>query len=252
MDIEQLQAQVREEVENLLMKEYKLTPNTFGTSDIPEKLEHSMLGQDLTREKILKESALARQYGVAAICVSPYYVPAAFSVLYGTRTAVCAAVGFPQGAMSHEAKLAEIRACTNAGATELDIALNMLAIKSGEYDAARRELCEEVAVAGIRARVKAVYEQGSYTPDERRIVLQMIADSGAEFVKIQNLTSGHGARVEDVAFVRGEIGDSVKIKIDGGVKTLETAESLLSAGADRIGLTATEAVAKQALGCRRF
>ncbi|MEA5051075.1 MAG: deoxyribose-phosphate aldolase [Oscillospiraceae bacterium] len=252
MDIEQLQSQVREEVTNLLMKEYNLSPNVLATSDIPEKLEHSMLGQDITREKILKESALAKQYGVAAICVSPYYVPAAFSVLYGTRTAVCAAIGFPQGAMSHEAKLAEIRACTNAGATELDIALNMLAVKSGEYDVARRELCEEVAVAGIRARVKAVFEHASYTDEEKKIVLAMVAESGAEFIKIQNMTSGHGARVEDVAFVRSQIGDSVKIKIDGGVKTLETARALLSAGADRIGLTATEAVAKEALGCSRF
>ncbi len=251
MDIEKLQAQVREEVENLLLKEYKLSPNVFSTSDVPAKLEHSMLAQDLTRDKLAAECALAKRCGVAAICVSPYYVPVAFAELYGTRTAVCAAIGFPQGAMSHEAKLAEIRACTNNGASELDIALNMLAIKSGEYDVARKELCEEVAVAGMRARVKAVFEHASYTDEEKKIVLDIIAGSGAEFIKIQNMTSGHGARIEDIALVRGQLGDSVRIKIDGGVKTLETAESLLSAGADRIGLTATEAVVKQALGCSR-
>ena len=90
------------------------------------------------------------------------------------------------------------------------------------------------------------------TDDEKKAVLEMIASSGAEFIKVQNVLSGHGARVEELQLVRSVCGDAVRIKIDGGVKTLEKAAELFAAGADRIGLTATASICKEALACSRF
>jgi deoxyribose-phosphate aldolase len=132
----------------------------------------------------------------------------------------------------------------------MDVALNILAIKSGEIDAARRELQEALQIARGRCLIKAIYEQALYTDEEKRAVLSLIRECSCDFVKISNALSGKKAEEADVRFVREIVGGKVGIKIDGGVKTLEKALSLFQAGADRIGLTATVAVAKEALGRR--
>ena len=147
--------------------------------------------------------------------------------------------------MSQAAKLAELRECMANGATEVDVALNVLAIKSGRLDVAQRELDELVRCAV--GKVQAVFEHALYTPEEKRAVLQMLRSSGVNYVKIQNMLSGHGARVEDVRFASEILGRNVGIKIDGGIKTLAQAEELLAAGATRLGLTATAKIAEEAL-----
>jgi deoxyribose-phosphate aldolase len=217
-------------------------------SAVPGKLEHSLLDPVISREKILKECETAAKFGFANVVVSPYYVECASNILGRTGVAVCSVVGFPQGAMSAAAKSAEMRECIRRGATEMDVSVNILAIKSGDLDAARRELQELLQIARGKCMVKAVYEQGAYTDDEKQQVLALIRDVSCDFVKIQNVLSGKKAEEGDVKFVRGIVGPKVGIKIDGGVKTLETALGLFNAGADRIGLTATAAVSQEALG----
>ena len=133
------------------------------------------------------------------------------------------------------------------GATEVDVALNVLAIKSGRLDVAQCELDELVRCAVGKVQLKAVFEHALYTPEEKRAVLQMLRSSGVNYVKIQNMLSGHGARVEDVRFASEILGRNVGIKIDGGIKTLAQAEELLAAGATRLGLTATAKIAEEAL-----
>jgi deoxyribose-phosphate aldolase len=216
-------------------------------ASVPGKLEHSLLDPGISREKIVKECELAGQFGLANVVVSPYYVECAADILGRTGVAVCSVVGFPHGAMSAAAKSAEMRECIRRGATEMDVSLNILAIKSGEVDAARRELQELIQIARGKCLVKAVYEQGAYTDEEKKIVLSLIRDVSCDFLKIQNVLSGKKAEEEDVKFVRGIVGAKVGIKIDGGVKTLERALEVFGAGADRIGLTASVAVAKEAL-----
>lgn len=181
------------------------------------------------------------------VCVAPYYVPAAREILLGSPVAVGTAIGFPHGCMSQAAKLAELRECMANGATEVDVALNVLAIKSGRLDVAQRELDELVRCAVGKVQLKAVFEHALYTPEEKRAVLQMLRSSGVNYVKIQNMLSGHGARVEDVRFASEILGRNVGIKIDGGIKTLAQAEELLAAGATRLGLTATAKIAEEAL-----
>ncbi len=248
MDIEA----IRKEVERLVLQHFHIEAEpapckglVTGT-DVVAHLEHSLLNPDTTLEKIEKECAVARKYAVAAVCVAPYYVAAAREVLLGSPVAVGTAIGFPHGCMSQAAKIAELKECMANGATEIDVALNVLAIKSGRLDVARREIEEIVRLAAGKAKIKAVFEHSIYTAEEKRAVLTMLRGSGVDYVKIQNMLSGHGARVEDVKLAYDILGRNVGIKIDGGIKTLAQAEQLLAAGATRLGLTATAKIAEEA------
>lgn len=248
MDIEA----IRKEVERQVLKYFHMDAapapcqGLVTGTDVVAHLEHSLLNPDTTLEKIQAECAVARKYSVAAVCVAPYYVPAAKEALLGSPVSVGTAIGFPHGCMSQAAKLAELRECMANGATEIDVALNVLAIKSGRLDLAQRELEEIVRMAAGKAKIKAVFEHSLYTYEEKRAVLTMIRSSGADYVKIQNMLSGHGARVEDVTLAYEILGRNVGIKIDGGIKTLQQAEALLAAGATRLGLTATAKIAEEA------
>ncbi len=248
MDIEAIRKEVERQVLQYFHMDAVPAPckGLVAGSDVVAHLEHSLLNPDTTLEKIKAECAVARKYSVAAVCVAPYYVPAAREELLGSPVAVGTAIGFPHGCMSQAAKLAELRECMANGATEIDVALNVLAIKSGRLDIAQRELEEIVRMAAGKAKIKAVFEHSLYSYEEKRAVLTMIRNSGADYVKIQNMLSGHGARVEDVSLAYEILGRNVGIKIDGGIKTLQQAESLLAAGATRLGLTATAKIATEA------
>ena len=224
-----------------------ILPGKGINSAIPGKLEHSLLDPGISREKIIAECKLAVEYGLASVVVSPYYVECAAGILGRTGTAVCSAAGFPHGAISQTAKSAELRECIRRGAREMDVAVNVLAIKSGELDVARRELQEMLQIARGRCLIKAIYEHALYSDEEKKAVLAMIRECACDFVKISNVLSGKKAEEADVQFVRSIVGDKVGIKIDGGVKSLERALEIFSSGADRIGLTATIAVAREAL-----
>ena len=248
MDVEAIRKEVERQVMAYFHMDAKPAPlaGLVTGADVVAHLEHSLLNPDTTLDKIRTECAVARKYSVAAVCVAPYYVSAAREALLGSPVAVGTAIGFPHGCMSQAAKLAELRECMANGATEIDVALNVLAIKSGRLDVAQGELEELVRFACGKAKLKAVFEHALYTPDEKRAVLTMLRSSGVDFVKIQNMLSGHGARVEDVRFAYDILGSNVGIKIDGGIKTLAQAQELLAAGATRLGLTATAKIAEEA------
>jgi len=250
MDINKI---VQEVVAEIGARTYEARPaetREVCAYDVPGMLEHSLLVPDITMDKILEECSNARRYDVAAVCVAPYFVSAAADALQGSGVAVCAAIGFPHASMSAAAKLAEAKECMNNGADELDVALNMSAIKSGSMCDARADLDQIVKASLGRAKVKAVFEHCVYTDEEKQAVLNMIKDCGAEYIKIQNVLSGKGADVADIRYVKNILGRNIKIKIDGGVKTLEKACELIAGGADRIGLTATVAIAKEAYAAK--
>ena len=247
---------IRQEVERQVLAFFQTDPavldsgNDIKGTEVIGCMEYSLLNPDTTLEKIKTECAVARKYAVAAVCVAPYYVPYAVEILNGSVVRVSTAVGFPHGCMSQAAKIAELKEAINNGATEIDLAMNNLAIKSGHLDVARRELEEAARLCLGKAKLKAVFEHGIFTEDEKYAVLDMLPRAGIEALKIQNMLSGHGARVEDVRLVRQRLGRNMRIKIDGGIKTLEQAEALLHAGADRLGLTATAKIAEEALSAR--
>ena len=192
MDVEAIRREVERQVLQYFHVDTAPAPRAglvTGT-DVIAHLEHSLLNPDTTLEKIKAECAVARKYSVAAVCVAPYYVPAAREELLGSPVALGTAVGFPHGCMSQAAKLAELRECMANGATEIDVAINVLAIKSGRLDVAQRELEELVRFACGKAKLKAVFEHALFTDAEKRSVLTMLRASGVDYVKIQNMLSG--------------------------------------------------------------
>ena len=234
MEIEKLVEQITQEVSKRLAEHAPLDPAALAST-----IEHSLLNPDICLSGIKKGCEEARQYGFANVCVSPYYVSFAAQALKGSGVAVCAPVGFPQGAASTNAKCAEIREAIMNGATELDVCLMYTAIKSGDYGFVKKDLCEMVSVSGSRAKVKAIFEQGILTEEEKAKTLAIIAACGVDYVKISNALTGKKACVEDVKYVRAAIGSRIGIKIDGGIKDAATVQELLAAGAQRFGCSAS-------------
>ena len=242
MDINDVVKKVTEEVYKQLGACANAEKPAQCSNDLAGHIEHSILNPDMTRQKILAECALAKQYKFANVCVTPYFVREAAEALKTCNVGICAPVGFPQGAASTAAKLCEIKECVSNGATELDVELNIVAIKSGEFDEVKRELKAMVDAAGFGVKVKAIYEQGLLTDDEKRKTLEIIRDVAPAYVKISNALTGKAACKDDVAFVKGIVGESVKIKIDGGIKTAAFAREILASGAERVGCSASVAI----------
>ncbi|MDD3401093.1 MAG: deoxyribose-phosphate aldolase [Eubacteriales bacterium] len=217
-------------------------PAAAAHSDIASVIEHSLLNPDTTEKTILKGCSDAVTYGFANVCVTPYLVSVAAQHVAGSKVVISAPVGFPHGAASLLSKCAEIRYCIQCGAKELDLSLNIVAAKSGHWDVVYRELCEMLNVAGNKAVCKAIYEQGLYTDDEKKQVLEIIERSRAPYLKISNALTGKKAAAEDVTFVRKQIGTRIGIKIDGGIKTAQTICELQAAGAQRFGCSASVAI----------
>ena len=240
---------VREAVSSLVTKD-TLDCRGIQPSSIPGMLEHSLLNTDATKSLIEKGCQEARKYRFANVVVAPYYVPMAVELLKGSAIKVCTAVGFPYGAATTAGKVAEIKEALINGAEEIDVAMCYNAIKSGDIEYAVRDLISCVDAARHQATIKAIYEQGIYTEEEKRQALLIIKKSGADFVKISNVTSGKKACVEDVQFVRSIVGNHVGIKIDGGIRSIARCCELLAAGANRLGVSASVALAEEAATIR--
>jgi deoxyribose-phosphate aldolase len=218
-------------------------PLHISAIDIPSKLEHSLLKPDLTAAEVEEACSQARRFGIAAVCVPPYYVTPAKKALSGSGVAVCAALGVPNALISEDARLSDAKYSIMRGADELDVSINAMAVKSGRPDDARRDLSSIAEAAKGKASLKAAVELSLFTEEERRCILFIIKECGIQYVKIQNVVSGKSADKADIRYVREMMGNNLKIKIDGGVKTVDHAMSLVAAGADRIGLTATFKIA---------
>lgn len=247
MDIESIVAKVTNEVLARIEKEQGGAGGVKAKdagADIAHTIEHSVLNPDITADKIVKACREARECRMANVCVSPYYVALAAGQLAGSGIKVCAAIGFPHGAASTAAKVVEAREAIKNGAEELDVAMNILAIRNGEIDEAVRDLKEVVDIARGKAAVKAIYEQGLYTDAEKPAALGVAKAAGADYVKISNALSGKKAAVEDVKFVRGILGKGVGIKIDGGISDAATVRSLMAAGAQRFGCSKSVQIIK--------
>jgi len=239
MDIDAIVAKVTESVYARLGTGQNEQVLDVPAADIGSVIEHSLLNPDTSADIIRQGCMDAKKYRFANICVSPYYVGMAVELLRGSGVGVCTPVGFPHGAASTAAKCAEIKDAIINGASELDISMMIVAIKSGEHDAVKKDLCEMINVAGGRAKVKAIYEQGLLSEEEKIMSLTIAKECGVDFIKISNALTGKKACQDDVKFVRSIIGNGIGIKIDGGIKDAGTVKTLLNAGANRVGCSAS-------------
>jgi deoxyribose-phosphate aldolase len=202
-------------------------------------IDHTLLKPDATVEQITKLCREAREYKFASVCVNSCWVRLCAELLRGSEVAVCTVVGFPLGAMIPEAKAFEAEAAIENGATEIDMVINVGALKSKDYRMVAKDLhavCDVVHEHG--ALLKVIIETCLLTREEKVIACLLAKNAGADYVKTSTGFSTGGATVEDVALMRKVVGEEMGVKASGGIRDKETAEKMLDAGADRLGASA--------------
>ena len=198
-------------------------------------IDHTLLKQDATKEQVEKICAEAKEYTFASVCVNPTWVKISAELLTGTPVKVCTVIGFPLGASTPETKAFETTDAINNGASEIDMVLNVGALKSEDLDLVRRDIEAVVNSAKGKAIVKVILETCLLTKDEIKVASQLSKNAGADFVKTSTGFSSGGATFEDVALMREVVGPDLGVKASGGVRSLEDVQKMIEAGATRIG-----------------
>jgi len=206
--------------------------------DIAKYIDHTNLKPYATREDIIKLCDEAIQYGFYAVCVNPYRVKLAKDYLKEKKAdvKVASVIGFPLGATPTEIKVAEAKKALEDGADELDMVINIGALKDKDYDYVRNDIAEVVKVAHEKgAKVKVIIETCYLTEEEKVKACELAKEAGADFVKTSTGFGTGGATVEDVRLMRKVVGPEMGVKAAGGIRTYEQALAMIEAGANRIG-----------------
>lgn len=203
--------------------------------------DHTILKADATKEAVKKVCREAAEYGFMSVCVNGFYTSFVREQLKGSGVKVCTVVGFPLGQMSTRAKAAEARIAVEDGADEIDMVINVGALKDGDYETVREDI-RQVKEACKDALLKVIIETCLLTQGEKRKACELAKEAGADFVKTSTGFSAGGATQEDVSLMRSIVGDSMGVKASGGIRDRQTAEKMLKAGASRLGTSATTAI----------
>lgn len=206
--------------------------------ELSKCIDHTILKPDTTPGDIEKLCAEAREHSFATVFVPSCYIRLAASLLRKSGVKVGAAVGFPLGWATTQTKMAEARQAVKHGAREVDMVLNVGALKSGNHDLVKKDIRKVVRTVGRSVSVKVILETGLLTDAEKVKACELSEKAGAEYVKTSTGTGHGGATVEDIRLMRKTVGDRMKVKASGGIRNYEQARALLEAGADRIGTSA--------------
>ncbi|HSD89894.1 MAG TPA: deoxyribose-phosphate aldolase, partial [Kofleriaceae bacterium] len=210
-------------------------------ADLGKLIDHTLLKPEATRDEVVKLCEEAKKYRFASVCVNTTWVPLCKSLLAGTDVMVCAVVGFPLGAMTPTAKAYEAREAVRQGAREIDMVINIGALRSRDYETVFEDICR-VVKAAAPARVKVILETSALDTEQKIIACTLSKLAGAAFVKTSTGFGKGGATVEDVALMRRVVGPDVGVKASGGVRTAEDAIKMAQAGANRVGASASVAI----------
>lgn len=210
--------------------------------DIAGMIDHTILKADATRAELEKLLDEAKRFGFASVCVNPCWVRHCSESLRQTRVLVCTVVGFPLGANASETKAFETRRACYDGAKEIDMVINVGALKSGDDALVRRDIEAVVVAARGQARVKVILETALLSKEEIIKASLLAKMAGADFVKTSTGFGGGGATVEDIALMRETVGPEMGVKASGGINDRDTAEAMVAAGATRIGASASVAI----------
>lgn len=208
-------------------------------------IDHTLLKAEATREELTRMCNEAKQYGFATVCVNSSNIPFVARLLSGSRARPIAVVGFPLGAASPQAKAFEAREAIRAGAEEIDMVMNIGAMKSRDYRTVLDDMVRVVEASRPKA-VKVIIETSALTYEEKVAACVLSKTAGAAFVKTSTGFGSGGATVEDVQLIRRIVGEDMEIKASGGIRTREDAEAMVKAGATRIGASASVAIVKGA------
>jgi deoxyribose-phosphate aldolase len=210
-----------------------------GNIDLAKAIDHTLLKPDATQDQIAQLCYEARKYGFASVCVNPTWVELCATLLKGSLVKVCSVIGFPLGATAPEVKAFETQTAMNHGANEIDMVINIGALKARDLDLVAKDIHGVVATAHAGgAIVKVIIEAVLLTDEEKTIACLLAKEAEADFVKTSTGFASGGATVHDVALMRKAVGPEMGVKAAGGVRTYDDAESMLKAGATRIGASA--------------
>lgn len=201
---------------------------------IERYIDHTLLKPDTTTDDIKKICEEAKQYNFFSVCVNPSHVELCKSLLEGSDTKVCTVVGFPLGATTPEVKQFETVQAIRNGADEIDMVINIGALKAGDLEAVQKDIEAVVNVKG-EALVKVIIETALLTPDEIVTASELSKKAGADFVKTSTGFNGRGASVEDVTLMKSTVGDALGVKASGGIRSKEDALQMIEKGATRLG-----------------
>jgi len=211
-------------------------------AELAKRIDHTLLGPTATKEAVRKLCEEAIQYGVASACVNPCHVELVRNCLKDSEVKTCAVVGFPHGMSTSETKAFEAQKAIAAGADELDMVINVAALKEGDYAAVTEDI-RGVCIAAEKAprpvTVKVILEMALLTEEEKVAGATLAKAAGAHYVKTSTGFGPGGATVEDVALLRATVGNDMDVKAAGGIRDLEAAVAMIEAGADRIGASRT-------------
>jgi deoxyribose-phosphate aldolase len=214
---------------------------------IASMIDHTILKPEATRDDVIKICREAREYQFASVCVNPYWVPLVRAELHGSSVKVCTVVGFPLGATSTEAKVAETLSALRAGAQEIDMVINVGALRSGEHEAVKLDIQEVVKVAhAAGAIVKVILETALLDDNQKAVACTLAKLAGADFVKTSTGFGPSGATAHDVALMRQVVGPDMGVKASGGIRTLSDFRAMTAAGATRIGASASVKIVEAA------
>ncbi|HVN04630.1 MAG TPA: deoxyribose-phosphate aldolase [Bryobacteraceae bacterium] len=210
-------------------------------------IDHTMLRPEASRADVVKLCGEARQYGFATVCINPYWVPLAASELAGTPVKVCTVVGFPLGATSTESKVAESAAALRAGAREVDMVINVGALRSGDPDTVKLDIQAVAQVCHDAGAIVKVILETALLDDAQKVTACKLAQAaGADFVKTSTGFGPAGATVQDVTLMRHTVGPNMGVKAAGGIRTLDDLRAMVAAGANRIGASASVKIVEAA------
>ncbi|NLC77354.1 MAG: deoxyribose-phosphate aldolase [Clostridia bacterium] len=218
--------------------------------EVAALIDHTLLKPTATAADIASLCREAGEHGFFSVCVNPCYVKIAADYLQGSRVKVCTVVGFPLGANTTEQKKREAAEAVEKGASEVDMVLNLGAVKAGDWEYVKRDIQAVVAATAGQALVKVILETGLLEPEEITRASLTAGEAGAHFVKTSTGFLGSGATVEAVSLMREAVGEELGVKASGGIRTLAQLQEMVKAGATRIGSSSGVAIMAEVAGSR--
>ncbi|WP_193224531.1 deoxyribose-phosphate aldolase [Bacillus sp. B1-b2] len=210
--------------------------------NIAKMIDHTLLKADAQKDQIITICEEAKTYNFASVCVNPTWVKLASELLAGTEVKVCTVIGFPLGATTSTTKAFETEDAIKNGVTEVDMVINIGALKDKNYDLVREDIKAVVEAAKGKALTKVIIETSLLNDEEKEIACKLAVEAGTDFVKTSTGFSTGGATVEDIALMRKTVGPDIGVKASGGVRSSEDTEKMVEAGATRIGASSGVAI----------
>ena len=223
----------------------KLDVDTLTFEQLAKTIDHSLLRPELTDDDVVAGCELARRYDVASVTVKPCHVALAARLLEGSDVKVGTVVGFPHGSHTTATKVFEAKDALANGSQELDMVINIGALRSGQDDMVRDDIRAVVDAAGDKAIVKVILENHYLTDEEKVRACHLAEEAGAHYVKTATGFAPTGATIEDLKLMRASVGPDVGVKAAGGVRSLDAALEVIAVGATRFGATRTEGILEE-------